>query len=108
MRLGDKVNFVDGNEFEVKVITDMFCCCSCFCPYYGGLEILIRTKDAEGEKDLVYLGSGDLDRSNEIFGKYVVSKIDYLYNGEADSLPLCPPAEIDPNLVELFFTVSLK
>ena len=108
MRLGDKVSFSDGNAFEVKVITDQFCCCLCHCSYQGGLEILIETENADGEKDLVHLGSGDLNRSNEVFDKYVVSKIDYLYNGEADSLPLCPPAEIDPDLVELFFIVSIK
>ena len=107
MRLGDMVTFPDGQSFEVKVISDLHCCCLCRCPFVGGLEILVKTYDVHGEKDLANLGTGDLDRPNKLFDQYKVTKIDYLYNGESDSLPLCD-GDYNPNLVELFFIVSLK
>lgn len=105
IRLGDSVCFPDGNSFEVKVISDEFCCCLCLCAWEGELEILVETTNQNGEKDLLSFGSSTYELKDFIFEGYKVSKIDYLYKGEPNSLPLCEGI-YDSKEVELNFEVS--
>ncbi len=104
-RIGELICFPDGNYLEVKVISDEFCCCLCFCAWEGELDIMVETTNPEGEKDLLSFGSSTFNLKDKVFDGYKISKIDYLYNDEPDSLPLCE-GEYDSKNVELTFVIS--
>jgi len=104
-RIGELICFPDGNSMEVKVISDEFCCCFCFCAWEGELEIMVETTNPVGDKELLSFGSSTFNLKDKIFDGSRISKIDYLYNGEPDSLPLCE-GEYDQKNVELSFIIS--
>ena len=105
--LGDVVCFPDGNSFEIKTITDQFCCCQCVCIWEGELQVMIETTHQDGSKDLFNFGSASYDSeiAKEVFPGYIIRDFNFLYNGLADVLPLCDE-EYDAQKVDLFITVS--
>ena len=107
LRLGDEVCFEDGNSFEIKAITDEFCCCLCVCVWEGELEVLIETTDPQGQKDSISFGSVSYININEIFSGYMISDLHFTYKDEIDALPLCE-GEYEASNVELVFTISEK
>jgi hypothetical protein len=107
LRNGDSVCFEDGNSFEIKTITDEFCCCFCDCFWEGELRVMVETTDAEGEKALFTFGSSTYNGLDEIFNGYVISDFYYLYEDEPDSLPLCE-GEYDSFSTEVIFVISEK
>lgn len=107
LRIGDSVCFEDGNSFEIKTITDEFCCCFCNCIWEGQLVVMVETTDNQGQKDLFTFGSSTYNGIDEIFSGYVISDFYYLYEDEADSLPLCEGV-YDSSNVEVIFTISEK
>lgn len=105
VQLGESVCFPDGNSFEVKNITDQFCCCFCNCIWAGQLEVILETTNTSGEKDLFTFGSEDFNEAQIIFKGYELANFDFLYDGEADVLPLCE-GEYEAEKVELILTIS--
>lgn len=107
LRIGDAVCFEDGNSFEIKTITDEFCCCSCNCVWEGELRVMVETTDPQGEKELFTFGSSTYETLGEIFSGYIIDDFYYAYKDETDSLPLCE-GEYDSSFTEVFFTIIKK
>ncbi|MDF1696125.1 MAG: hypothetical protein P1U56_09850 [Saprospiraceae bacterium] len=107
IRLDETVTFSDGNSMKVTEIRDEFCCCLCLCVWEGQLVIEVETTNASGEIENKSFGSAPNQLGRDIFDDYVVSSINYLYDNEPDSLPLCE-GEFDPNKVELIMVISKK
>ena len=105
VKLGESVCFPDGNSFEVKNITDQFCCCHCDCIWAGQLEIILETTNTSGQKDLFTFGSVNFKDAHELFNGVTISNVDYLYSGEPNALPVCN-GEYKADKVDLFLTIS--
>lgn len=104
-QLGESICFPDGNSFEVKTITDQFCCCLCYCKWEGELQVIVETTDPSGKKDLFTFGTTTYKSNNEIFKGFTITAFDYRYDGEPDSLPLCE-GEFDKEKVDLLLKIT--
>ncbi|MDF1696126.1 MAG: hypothetical protein P1U56_09855 [Saprospiraceae bacterium] len=107
IKLNETITFNDGNAIKITDIRDQFCCCFCDCKWEGELVIEVETTNALGEIENKTFGSSLKQEDKDIFEDYVVSSINYLYDNQPDSLPLCE-GDFDQSKVELIFIISKK